>query len=488
MTESLEADVAIVGAGLAGLVAARRIAAAGMRPLVVEARERVGGRLLNEEIGDGKVVEVGGQWSGPTQKRIAALAAELGVDTFPTHDEGRHLIELAGRATSYTGALTDARPGLLRDLSRAISPLALADLEQARARLDRMAREVPLEEPWMAPKAASWDGQTFASWVRRNTRTAAARQLFELATEAVWAAEPGDVSLLHVLFYTHSGGGFNTLIGTGGGAQQDRFHGGSQRLALLMAEQLGKERLRLGAPVRLIEHGEKGVTIHAGRLRQPGAYENAPSVAGEGAGDVIVSARRAIVAIPPTLAGRIAYDPPLPARRDQLTQRMPQGTAIKTMAIYETPFWRDQGLSGQAASEAGPARVVFDNSPPDGTPGVLLGFLEGRLARQWGARPAPERRQAVLAGHARLFGERAARPERFIERVWADEEWTRGCYGCLMTTGGWTEYGRALRAPIGPLHWAGAETATIWNGYMDGAVQSGERAAAEALAALQALG
>jgi len=471
MTEQLEADVAIVGAGLAGLVAARRLVATGKRPLVVEARDRVGGRLLNEDIGDGKVVEVGGQWIGPTQERLAALAAELGVGTFPTHDEGRHLIEMSGRIASFTGALTDARIGLVVELSRAISPLALADFEQARGRLDRMAREVPLEEPWMAPRAAEWDGQTLATWVGRNTRSEGARRLFELATEAVWAAEPGDVSLLHVLFYTHSGGGFNTLVGTGGGAQQDRFNGGSQRIALLMADELGAERLRLGAPVRRLEHGEAGVVLHADG---PGGVP----------GGLTVRARRAIVAIPPTLAGRVAYDPPLPARRDQLTQRMPQGTVIKTMAIYETPFWREGGFSGQATSDAGPARVVFDNSPPDGSPGVLLGFLEGRLARQWGARDAAERREAVLAGHARLFGARAARPERFIERVWAEEEWTRGCYGCLMTTGGWTEYGRALRAPIGPIHWAGAETATVWNGYMDGAVQSGERAAAEALAAL----
>jgi monoamine oxidase len=472
MTEQLEADVAIVGAGLAGLVAARQLVAAGRRPLVVEARDRVGGRLLNEEIGDGKVVEVGGQWIGPTQERLAALAADLGVGTFPTHDEGRHLIEIEGKVASFSGALTDARPGLVMELSRAISPLALADFEQARGRLDRMAREVPLEEPWMAPRAAAWDSQTFATWVGRNTRSEGARRLFELATEAVWAAEPGDVSLLHVLFYTHSGGGFNTLVGTGGGAQQDRFHGGSQRLALLMAEELGDERLRLGAPVRRIEHGEDGVVV---------VHADGP---GGEPGGLTVRAGRAIVAIPPTLAGRVAYDPPLAARRDQLTQRMPQGTVIKTMAIYERPFWREQGLSGQATSDTGPARVVFDNSPPDGSPGVLLGFLEGRLARQWGARDPAERRQAILAGHARLFGERAARPQRFIERVWAEEEWTRGCYGCLMTPGGWTEYGRALRAPIGPIHWAGAETATVWNGYMDGAVQSGERAAGEALTAL----
>lgn len=462
--------MAIVGAGLAGLVAARRLAAAGKRPLVIEARDRVGGRLLNEPLGDGKVVEVGGQWIGPTQRRIAALAAELDVATFPTHDEGRHLLEIGGRRTTYSGHLTDFSLALLRDLGRAISPPALADFEQARARLDRMARAVPLDSPWEAPKARLWDGQTFATWVRRNTRFAAARTLFELATEAVWAAEPSDVSLLHVLFYTHSGGGFETLVGTGGGAQQDRFHGGSQLIALRLAERLGEGTVALGRPVRAVEHGEAGVVVHA-----DGA-----------AGPLTVRARRAIVAVPPTLAGRIAYDPPLPARRDQLTQRMPQGTVIKTMAVYETPFWREEGRSGQAATDVGPARVVFDNSPPDGSPGVLLGFLEGRLAREWGARPAAERRAAVVAGHARLFGPRAASPVRYIERVWADEEWTRGCYGCLMTTGGWTEYGRALREPIGPLHWAGAETATVWNGYMDGAVQSGERAADEILAAGQA--
>lgn len=472
MTEQLETDVAIVGAGLAGLVAARELAAAGLEPLVLEARDRVGGRVLNEEIGGGKVVEVGGQWIGPGQERLAALAAELGVETFPTHDRGRHLIELGGRRTSYAGALTDFRIELLRDLSRAIPPLALADFEQARARLDRMARQVPLEAPWEAPKARGWDGQTFATWIRRNTRTAAARSLLELATEAVWAAEPADVSLLHFLFYTHSGGGLNRLVGTGGGAQQDRFHGGSQRIPLLLAERLGSERVRLSAPVRRIEHAGDKVVLHAD--------------GGEPGAGLTVRARRAIVAVPPTLAGRIAYDPPLPALRDQLTQRMPQGTVVKTMAIYAEPFWREEGLSGQAVSDAGPARVVFDNSPPDGSPGVLLGFLEGRLAREWGARPAAERRRAVLAGHARLFGERAERPEGFVDRVWADEEWTRGCYGCLMTTGGWTEFGSALRAPIGRLHWAGAETATVWNGYMDGAVQSGERACEEVAGALEA--
>ena len=463
MTEQLEADVAIVGAGLAGLVAARQLLAAGMEPLVVEARDRVGGRLLNEEIGDGKIVEVGGQWIGPTQERIAALAGELGVATFPTHAEGRDVMVMGGKRTTYS-EFARVRPELLRDLSRAVSPLALADFEQARVRLDRMASQVPLEAPWEAPKARLWDGQTFATWIRRNLRTAGGRTLFELITEAVWAAEPADVSLLHVLFYSRSGSGFGSLIGTEGGAQQDRFHGGSQRIALLMAEQLGGDRVRLDCPVRRIEHGGGGVTLH---------------VRG---GEVSLRARRAIVAIPPTLAGRIDYDPILPALRDQLTQRMPQGSVIKTMAIYDEPFWRAEGLSGQGTSDVGPARVVFDNSPPDGSPGVLLGFLEGRFARHWATRPVAERRQAILAGHARLFGSRAAQPQSFVERVWADEEWTRGCSMAHFHLGILSRYGSLLREPLGRVHWAGAETATVWSGYMDGAVSSGERAAEEILA------
>jgi monoamine oxidase len=199
---------------------------------------------------------------------------------------------------------------------------------------------------------------------------------------------------------------------------------------------------------------------------------------------VSVRARRAIVAVAPTLAGRLVYDPPLPGFRDQLTQRMPLGTVAKCMAIYPEPFWRYEGLSGQGMSDTGPVRLTFDNSPPGGSPGVLLGFLEGRRARELGRLPASERRSAVIDCFARLYGPRAARPDAYMERLWAEEEWSRGCYGCHMPTGAWTSYGPALREPIGRLHWAGAEYATVWSGYMDGAVRSGERAAREALARL----
>ena len=444
-----EADLVVVGAGLAGLTAAREAVAAGASVVVIEARDRVGGRVLNHDIGGGAVVELGGQWIGPTQDRLASLADELGVETFPTHDEGENVIEYSGSLRRYSGTIPR------------INPLVLLDVQRAQRKLNRLARRVPLEAPWRATDAKRLDAQTAATWMRRNLATRPGRALLELGIEAVWAAEPEDLSLLHLLFYIHSAGALEILFDTEGGAQQDRFVGGSQLVALRMAERLGAERLALGAPVRRIEHGADGVTVHA-----------------DGA---VARGGRAIVALAPPLAGRIAYDPPLPGYRDQLTQRMPLGTVGKCMAIFDEPFWRAEGLSGQGTSDTGPVKLTYDNSPPNGSPGVLLGFLEGRHARDLGRLAADERRAAVLDCFARLFGPRAARPDAYVERLWAEEEWTRGCYGCHMPTGAWTSYGPALREPIGPLHWAGAECATVWNGYMDGAVRSGQHTAREVL-------
>jgi monoamine oxidase len=447
--QTRDADLVVVGAGLAGLAAARTAAAAGAKVVVLEARDRVGGRTLNEEIGDGSVVEVGGQWIGPTQDRLAALARELKVDTFPTYAEGENVLEYGGRLRRYRGTIPR------------LNPAVLLDVERAQRRLNRLAKRVPLEAPWEAPNAAALDGQTVATWMRRNLATKGGRVLLELGIESVWAAQPEDMSLLDVLFSIHSAGGLQMMFDTEGGAQQDRFVGGSQRIAILMAQALAREDLLREAPVRKIERADHGVTVSA-----------------DGA---TVRARRAIVAVAPTLAGRIAFDPPLPGYRDQLTQRMPLGTVAKCMAIYDEPFWRAEGLSGQATSDVGPVKLTFDNSPPDGSPGVMLGFLEGRRARELGRLRPEERRTAVIDCFARLFGPRAAQPAAYIERLWAEEEWSRGCYGCLMPPGAWTNYGPALREPIGPLHWAGAEYATVWNGYMDGAVRSGEETARAAL-------
>ena len=475
------ADVLVVGAGLAGLTAARAVSQAGRSVIVLEARDRVGGRVVGHPIGDGKIIEMGGQWAGPTQDRILALASELGVQTFPTYDDGAKVLHFRGKRGTYHGAIPR------------ISPLTLVDVARAQARLESLARRVPVDAPWTAPRAEAQDGQTAQTWIRRNTASHAARTLLTLGIEAVFACEPGDISLLHMLFYVRSAGSFQRTIDTTGGAQQDRFVGGSQLIAERLADRLSGRTagataagataagatpadgtVVLGSPVRRIRFSDAAVTA------ETGAGETGAGETGSGQ----YTGRRIIVSAPPMLAGRISYDPPLPHWRDQLTQRTPMGSVIKCQALYDEPFWRAEGLSGQATGDGEGARIVFDNSPADGSPGVLLGFLEGDEARRLGRRTAAERRQAVLDSFVRYFGPRAAAPAGYAELDWQQEQWSGGCYGTLFGPNVWTRYGHAPREPVGPIYWAGTETATTWSGYMDGAVQSGERAAAEVLASL----
>lgn len=446
-------DVVVVGAGLAGLAAARALTAAGRSVVVLEARDRVGGRTEGAALSDGQWVELGGQWIGPTQDRMYALVAELGLRTVPTYDDGELLFSLGGRTRRMSSA-KGATPKL--------DPISLADLAQGVTRFGRLARRVDVDRPWLTPGADRLDSQTLHTWVHRNLRTTAGRAYFELYAEAVFATGAGDMSLLHSLFYTRSGQDMDTLMAVGAGAQQDRVEGGSALVSERMAESLD---VRLGQEVRLLEQDDHGVLL---ATRRGDAWQ----------------AGRAVVALPPTLAGRLVHRPPLPAARDQLTQRTPAGSVIKVFAVYPTPFWREDGLNGQVGSDRGPVKVVFDNSPPGYPRGILLCFLEGTAARVWSGRDPAERRQAVLDCLVGYFGPRAANPEEYLERDWSRQEFTRGCYGAHFTTGTWTGFGEALREPVGRVHWAGTECSPVWNGYMEGAVRSGESTADEVHAAL----
>ena len=453
------ADVVVVGAGLAGLTAATRLREAGKSVVVLEARGRVGGRTHSIPLDGGAWLDVGGQWVGPTQDRILALADEVGVNTFPTYNDGNNVLHWDGANSTYPAdALVPPVP------DGGAGALITATIE-----LDGLAAELPLDRPWEWSDAREWDGKTFETWKLEKFNKRGARVAMDVVAEAVFACEPRDVSALFVLWYIGQAGNDGTdgslarLISTAGGAQESRFVGGSERVSKKLAKRLGR-RLVLGAPVNRIENRKGRVVVHASGTQ--------------------VRAERAIVAIPPTLAGRITYDPILPAIRDQLTQRMPQGSAIKIQAVYDEPFWRDNGLSGQALSDTGPIKVTFDNTPPSGSPGVLVGFMEGHDARTWGLQRPKRRRAAALKSFARYFGAKAAKPREYVEKNWAQEEWTRGCYEAFTPPGVLSDYGRALRKPVGRIHWAGTETATHWIGYMDGAVQSGERAAAEVLGEL----
>ncbi|MEA2418964.1 MAG: monoamine oxidase, partial [Thermoleophilaceae bacterium] len=422
------ADVIVIGAGLAGLAAARDVVKAGRSALVLEARKRVGGRTLNQPIGGGKVIEIGGQWIGPTQDAMAKLTKELGVSTFKTYNDGSNVYYRNGVLLPYSSST----PGL-----GAVppDPTGAADAEQAIVRLDDMANQVPRESPWTAPSATEWDGQTVETWKRNNLATDNGRFLLDVGIEAVFAAEPRDLSLLFLLFYIASAGNettpgtFERLINTAGGAQESRFVGGSQLVSIRAAKQLGK-RVVLGAPARRIEQSRSGVRVYSD-------------------GGLVARGKRVIVAMAPSLAGRIEYRPALPALRDQLTQRVPNGSVIKCEAVYDKPFWRDAGLTGQAVSDASPVRITFDNTPPDGSPGVLLGFIEGTAAREYTRKSASARRTAVLNNFATYFGSKALKPKAYYEKDWSKEEWTRGCYTGYMPPGVLFDYGTALREPVG---------------------------------------
>jgi monoamine oxidase len=446
-------DVIVIGAGLSGLAAARRCRDAGLSVVVLEARERVGGRVWSRPLEEGGWLDLGGQWIGPGQARVAALVERLGLATFPTHTAGDAWIDLAGQRVRFSGDL----------------PLERADqtaLSETMAAFDTMAATVAPEAPGDAPRADAWDGQTVETWLRRQTTSEIARAYLRAAIASMIGASTSELSLLHMLFYARAAGSLAALIAIDGGAQQTRIVGGTQQLAEGLADGLG-DRLLLGTPARSIEvRGPDDVLVHAadGRWR----------------------AARVVVALPPALAGRLVYEPQLPPARELLTERYPMGAVIKVNAVYRTPFWRDAGLSGLSMSDHGLVVGTFDNSPPDGRCGVLMGFIEGHEALRASAWPLARRRAAVLDGFARVVGEAAAQPLRYVEGDWTRERWSGGGPVGYAPPGTWTGYGAATRAPVGPIHWAGTETATIWNGYMDGAIQAGERAAEELLSGIAA--
>lgn len=445
-----DVDVVVVGGGLAGLLAARRITEAGRSVYVLEARDRVGGRTASQQVA-GVTLDMGGQWVGPTQTAVLELIRELGLKTSPTYEAGTHLLGLDGQVVPYESEGFGLPVSAATEVGR---------LQQV---LEAMAADVPLDAPWTAPDATRWDGCTLADWLERHCTDAAAMKFWHMLVPALFSCEAGELTLLHFLVYIRSGGSLDMLVATGGGAQDARVVGGTQRISDLLAAQLG-DVVRCGHAVHSVDHDDHSVTVRGNGFA--------------------VRADRAVIAVPPVLAGRLRFQPALPADRDQLTQMTPAGSVIKVQAVYEAPFWRSRGLSGSVLSTDDLVSVIFDNSPEDSERGVLLGFLEGKLARRAARMAAADRHAAVLDCFAKFFGSQAASPLALAELDWSAEEYTRGCYVGRMGPGAWTEFGPQLREPAGRVHWAGSETSVVWMGYMDGAVRSGRRAASEVLAAM----
>lgn len=448
-----EADVIIVGAGLSGLIAARTVLAAGLTPLILEADERVGGRILTEEVLPGLPVEIGAQWIGDTHHRMFALADELGVETFPQYDEGETTYELAGSPVLRGNEFHHRFGG------------ELAELTTVLRLLDELAAEVPPEAPWRAPRAQEWDAITAGAWYDGQGLSPVARTLLEICTVGILAVPTVEVSFLHLLFTIQTCGVTAELFAESeDGAQTTRFVGGTAEIPNRLAT-LVESHLVLDAPVLLIEHAADSVTVQC-------------------RGGRTARGRRVIVAISPMLAGRLMYDPPLSGYRDQLTQRMPNSAAMKAFFVYDEPFWRADGFNGQLISDIGPARMSNDTCIPGDDHGVILMFLEGEQARTHGHWSQEERQAALTAELVRHYGDKAAHPVAYVDGEWGSRQWTRGCYNANCGPLVWTTYGPALAEPIGVIHWASTDTATQWSAYMEGAVESGERAAREVIEAL----
>jgi monoamine oxidase len=447
-------DVIVVGAGYSGLSAARLLKDAGKNVLVLESRDRVGGRVHTRHLENGQYVDLGAQWIGPTQNRMYDLLKEFGIPAFKTHDEGKTILHWGGRTKTYKGL---------------IPPLpipALLSLNNAIKKMNRLSRMIDPASPWNAGKAAYWDTITLQAWMDRQMMNSKAKALFSLAAQAIFAAHPAEISMLFALFYTRSGVDFENLMNIRNGAQDERILGGADLPAKKMAEILGTN-VRLSMPVESVQQDNNEVTVTAGGQ--------------------VFNARKIIFAIPPPMFSKISFHSPLTAERKQLWQRMPMGAVWKCYAIYPEPFWRKKGLNGVVASDSGYTRVVFDNSPYDSSRGILMGFVLADEARAFSRLNDAERKEAILGSFAKYYGEEALKPSQYIDQTWVEEEWSQGCYTAFMAPHTMTSLGKLLRVPEGHFHFAGTETAEEWNGYMEGAVRAGEREASKVIELLDSI-
>jgi monoamine oxidase len=446
--DSGNADVVVVGGGFSGLAAACRLHDAGSSVVVLEARDRVGGRVETAHPRPGAWLDLGGTWVGPTQPRILELADEYAVEIIDQFDEGARLLELDGRVRRYKGTIPR------------LGPLTLLDIARMQFEVARAARKVAPPSPTPDQRTVALDSVSLDQWLAARRHGRRGRALLAAAGKTIWGAEAGELSMLYVLRELNAAGGLDALLDTEGGAQHARFVGGAQELALRMAAKLG-ERVLLGQSVSRIAADRDGVTV--------------------GGDGFEIRAGQVVVALPPPLCSAIDFTPELPSARRDLQEDCRMGMLTKCFAIYDEPFWRADGLSGESISDSGPATLTFDVSPPDGSCGVLLGFVGGDDARALEGLSDGEASKVVLEGFARLFGPRASGADQWAMRAWGAEHFSAGAPVMIAPPGSFAASETSLREPHGRVLWASSEASERWTGYIEGAVLAGEAAAKLAL-------
>ncbi|MCW2512392.1 MAG: monoamine oxidase [Mycobacterium sp.] len=445
--------VVVVGAGLAGLTAAVDLAESGAEVTVLEARERVGGRMHGVPVTGGGVADGGAAYLGVRHTELLSMIEEYGLDLAST--------EMLGDSTFL---VSDDRT----TTASRVPPLDAVALGDLFDQLEDLVAQVRPDAPWETPGAEALDRITAARWLAESVPHPDAQTFFPLFIGEMMAADPAAISVLHMAFYLRSGGGIRYLNAFEGGAQQWRIDGGAHQLTRALAERLG-DRVQLGQPVRAIDQDADGVVVHG-----VSSIDGSPTE---------FRADRVVVAIPPLLAQGIEFRPALPAPR--ATAATGRGCAVKVHLSYPAPIWRRQGLSGWSVSAHGPLLSTVDDSPPDESVGVLTGFVTGAAASAFSALSSAEQRDAALAHVRRIFPD-LPEPTRCTVTDWLAEEYSRGCYAALFGPGDWSQLGPTMTTPHGRVHWAGTETSLEFFGLMEGAIRSGRRAASELTNAAEA--
>ena len=445
MTE-ITRDVVIVGAGAAGLTAANELKKAGLSVAVLEARDRVGGRLWTDTI-DGAMLEIGGQWISPDQTALIETVADLGLDTFSRYREGDSVyVGPDGTAHRFTGEMFP------------VSPETEAVIARLTERLDAMVAEIDTDRPWAHEKAAEWDSVSWDAWLRAQTDDDEAVRNLAFATGSAMLTKPTHaISLLESLLMAASAGSYSNLVDADF-ILDKRVVGGLQQVPLLLAERLGED-VFLNQPVRTLEWSDEGVTAVADGMT--------------------VRARQAILALAPVLYSRISFVPALPRLQHQMHQHLSMGFVIKVHAVYETPFWREKGLSGTAFSPYELSHEAYDNSNHGEERGTLVGFVSDLNADGVFELSADERKQRILTSLSHYYGPEALDPVVYYESDWGSEEWTRGAYAASFDLGGLSRYGKHLREAVGPIHFACSDLAGAGYQHVDGAIRMGRLVAAQ---------
>ena len=447
----IERDIVIIGAGASGLTAATELRKAGLTVAVLEARDRVGGRLHTDDI-NGAMLEIGGQWVSPDQDALKETIAELGLETFARYREGESVyINAAGERTRFEGEIFPVSAGTEREMVALI------------ATLDELVDQMDPDRPWAHPRAVELDQISFRRWLEQETDDQEARDNISLFIAGAMLTKPAHAfSTLQALLMAASAGSFSNLVDADF-ILDERVVGGLQRVPILLAENLGDD-VFLGQPARTVRWGDAGVSVLTD--------------------DLEVRARRVIVAVPPVLYTRISFDPPLPRRQQMMHQHLSMGFVIKVHAVYETPFWREDGLSGTAFSPYELSHEAYDNTNFNDPRGTLVGFVSDEAADGVFTVSAEERKQRILTSLSHYFGEKALTPVVYYESDWGTEEWTRGAYAASFDLGGLARFGADLRTPVGPILFSCSDLAGKGYQHVDGAIRMGRATAAEIVAEL----